>query len=113
MLAKALKRIANVNLSQAFDWWHHQADALRIARAKASQIICRMQRGSLASAFNSWSGAVLASEQAATQREQLVTATLAKSKTLLLARGFAVRLRHTLVAVRWHELVCFPSCCQD
>ena len=107
VLARALKRISNLKLSQTFEWWRHQAEALRTAHARASQIICRMQRGSLASAFNSWADAVLDSQQAATKREQLVYAALAKSQTLLLKRGLAVRLR--LIAVGLHAGSLLPG----
>ena len=90
VLAKALKRIANLKLSQAFDWWRDQAHALRCAHARAGQIINRMQHQSLASAFYSWADAVLEGQQAATQREQLVDAAAAKSKDLLVVRTFGV-----------------------
>ena len=90
MLAKALKRIANLKLSQAFVWWHDQAQALRFAHARAGQIIHRMQNQSMASAFYSWADAVLQSQQDAAQREQLVDAGIAKSKALLVVQTFQV-----------------------
>lgn len=90
VLAKALKRIANLKLSQAFDWWRDQAQALRSAHARAGQIIHRMQHQSLASAFYSWADAVLERQQAAAQREQLVDAAVAKSKDLLVVYTFGV-----------------------
>ena len=107
VLARALKRISNLKLSQTFEWWRHQAEALRTAHARASQIIYRMQRGSLASAFNSWADAVLDSQQAATKREQLVQTALAKSQTLLLKRGLAVRLR--LIPIGLHAGSLLPG----
>lgn len=105
VLARALKRITNLKLSQAFDWWRHQGEALRAAHARASQIICRMQRGSLASTFNSWADAVLDSQQAATQQEHLVHSALAKGKTLLLRRGLVVKLHPTAVGLYVRNLL--------
>ena len=90
MLAKALKRIANLKLSQAFDWWRDQALARRSAHARAGQIINRMQHLCLASAFCSWADAVLQSQQAAAQQEQLADAAAAKSKALLVVQTFGV-----------------------
>lgn len=112
VLAKALKRITNLKLSQAFDWWRHQAEALRTAHARAGQIICRMQRGSLASAFDSWADAVLDSQQAATQQEELVHAALAKGKTLLLRRGLAVTLHLIAVVLCVRSLLPGLDCMQ-
>ena len=90
VLVRAVQRIANLKLSQAFDWWRHQAEALRIAHARAGQIIVRMQHHSLASAFNSWADAVLDSQHAAAQQEQLVDAAVARSKSLLVVQIFGV-----------------------
>lgn len=91
VLSKALRRITNLKLSQAFGWWRDQAQALHAAHAKAGQIVLRMQHQSLACAFYSWSDAVLRSQQAAAQREQLVDAAAAKNKLRLVVEIFEVR----------------------
>ena len=91
VLSKALRRITNLKLSQAFAWWRDQAQALRAAHAKADHIILRMQHQSLASAFYSWLDAVLGSQQTAAQQEQLVDAAAARNKFRLVGEIFEVR----------------------
>lgn len=79
-----------MKLSQAFAWWRDQAQALRAAHAGAGLIILRMQHQSLASAFYSWLDAVLGSQEAAAQREQLVDAAFAKNRHRLVVEIFEV-----------------------
>lgn len=98
--AKALKRITNLKLSQAFDWWRNQIAVLQDAHARAGHIIARMQNLCVAAAFQSWADAVATSKEAAARRTQLVNAAVTRSNATLLGQMFVVRLcqckRHTL-----------------
>ncbi len=101
--AKALKRITNLKLSQAFDWWRSQIAELQDAHARAGHIIARMQNRCVAAAFQSWADAVATSKEAAARRTQLVDAAVTRSNATLLGQMFVVRLplqrqckRHTL-----------------
>ena len=90
VVAKALRRITNLKLSQAFDWWRHQAEALQDAHARAGHIIARMQNQCLAAAFQAWTEAVLERKEAETRREQLVDAAVTRSNATILGQIFLV-----------------------
>ena len=90
VLTKAVKRITNLRLSQAFQQWSLQTGTLREAREKAAQIIVHMQHQSLASAFNSWHAAVAESQQAAIKREELANNAVTRSNSLLQGQTFEV-----------------------
>ena len=90
IVAKALKRIINLKLSQVFSWWRDQAAAVLEAHAKAAHIIARMQNQCLAAAFNSWADEVSAITEAGRVREQLVEAAASKNQSLRLAQMFSV-----------------------
>jgi len=100
---KALKRITNLKLSQAFDWWRSQIAVLQGARARVGHIIAHMQNRCVATAFQSWADAVANSKEAAARRTQMVDAAVTRSNATLLGQMFVVRLplqckckRHTL-----------------
>lgn len=92
LATKALKRITNLKLSQAFDWWRSQIAVLQDAHARAGHIIARMQNRCVAAAFQSWADTVANSKEAAARRTQLVDAAVTRSNATLLGQMFVVRL---------------------
>lgn len=112
VVAKVLKRMTSLKLSQAFDWWRHQAVNVADAHAKAGQIIAHMQNQCLAAAFQSWADALLATREAATRRDQLVDAAVTRSNATLLGQMFVVRPSAQLVlhAISLHFRPATKSC---
>ena len=90
VLAKAVKRITNLRLSQIFQWWRDQAAAQQHAQAQAAHIMARMQNQCLAAAFDSWVDAVAEGRAAAAHREQAASDAVTKSNALLLGQIFEV-----------------------
>ena len=92
LATKALKRITNLKLSQAFDWWRNQIAELQDAHTRAGHIIARMQNRCVAAAFQSWADALATSKEAAARRLQLVDAAVTRSNATLLGQMFVVRV---------------------
>ncbi len=92
LTTKALKRITNLRLSQAFDWWRSQIAVLQDTCARVGHIIARMQNRCVAAAFQSWVEAVAISKEAAARRTQLVDAAVTRSNATILGQMFVVRL---------------------